>query len=68
MVTDHNMAPVTGLELIGWARPRFPDLPILMISGDPDIGPDAIKAGANFAISCLRFAEVGELLAPFFDE
>lgn len=68
MVTDHNMTPINGIQLIDWVRRRFPRLPILMITGNPEVEADAIKAGANSVISSFRFSDVGDILAKLIHD
>jgi CheY-like chemotaxis protein len=62
IITDHSMVPVDGIQLIKWARSKFSDLPIVMVSGHPDIREVALNAGANQVVSSLSFSEVGDVL------
>jgi DNA-binding NtrC family response regulator len=62
LVTDHSMSPVDGLELIMWVRDRHPKLPVVMVTGSPDIESVAIKAGASVVVSSHKFREVGPIL------
>ena len=63
ILTDHNMAPVDGVELIRWVRRRFSALPILMITGELKIEKTALEAGANLVLNFSRFPEAGTILA-----
>lgn len=55
IVTNHSMRPVDGVELTRWARNRFPSMPILMVTGNPGITREALRAGAD------RVVEFGDL-------
>jgi CheY-like chemotaxis protein len=48
VITDYKMEPVDGLELARWIRLRSPQLPIMMVTGHPEIHSEALKAGANY--------------------
>lgn len=47
IVTNNDMPRVKGLELIRRVRAVQPDLPIIMVSGDPTIAPAAFAVGAT---------------------
>lgn len=67
IVTDHSMHPVNGIELIQWVRARTKELPILMVTGHPEIEAEALKAGATKVITFDRFREVGPLLSELLN-
>jgi DNA-binding NtrC family response regulator len=48
VITDARLAGMSGYELLGRVRERWPDLPILMITAyaTPKLAVEAIKAGA----------------------
>jgi DNA-binding response OmpR family regulator len=48
MLTDVNMAGMSGLELARWARAHHPEVPVLVMSGsgNPHVRDDAGEAGA----------------------
>jgi CheY-like chemotaxis protein len=62
LVTDNSMSPVNGLELIQWVRERDQSLPVVMVTGNPEIERVAVKAGASVVLSSQRFREVGPAL------
>lgn len=43
VITDYQMHPINGLELIREIRRRLPHLPVLIMTGDPS--PDLEEAG-----------------------
>ena len=62
VVTDNSMSPMNGLELIKWLRTRDSAVPVVMVTGNPDIEPDALEAGASAVLSSPRFHELGQIL------
>ena len=68
LVTDNSMSPVNGLELIRWVRERDAALPVIMVTGNPDIEKVAVKAGASAVLASQQFTEIAtvltRLLAP----
>ena len=64
IITDHRMAPVSGIELIKWVRARQPSVPIILVTGHPAIEREALEAGATLVLGTHRFAEIGEYLLP----
>lgn len=62
LVTDNSMGPVNGLELISWVRQRDESLPVVMVTGNPEIERVAVKAGASVVLGSQRFQEVGTIL------
>ena len=47
IVTDHNMHPIDGLELVRTLRGANSKIPIIMVSGSPEIKPAAMEAGVD---------------------
>jgi DNA-binding NtrC family response regulator len=68
IVTDHSMQPVTGIELIRWARSHAVKAPIVMMTGYSAIEADAMEAGATQVVSTYRFSEIGEILLPLLQK
>jgi CheY-like chemotaxis protein len=68
VVTDNSMSPVNGLELIIWLRERDPNLPVVMVTGNPEIERVAIKAGASVVVNSHKFKEVGPILKKLLGE
>jgi CheY-like chemotaxis protein len=64
LITDHSMAPVNGIELIRHVRSRDKALPILMVTGHPEIRDEALAAGATSVIEWSGYTDVGKLLKP----
>jgi two-component system nitrogen regulation response regulator GlnG len=65
IVTDNNMSPVNGLELIGWIHQRHPTLPVVMVTGNPEIEAAALESGACAVLPSQKFQEVGAVLKKF---
>jgi CheY-like chemotaxis protein len=68
VVTDNSMSPVNGLELIIWLRERDANLPVVMVTGNPEIERIAIKAGASVVVTSHKFKEVGPILKKLLHE
>lgn len=68
VVTDNSMSPVNGLELIIWLRERDVNLPVVMVTGNPEIERVAIKAGASVVVTSHKFKEVGGILRKLLSE
>jgi len=49
VVTDHDMPGRTGVEFLRWVRGRWPELPVIVLSGtdSASVVTDAIDAGAT---------------------
>jgi FixJ family two-component response regulator len=60
LITDYRMPGMAGDEVVKRAHLKQPGLPIIMISGDPDL-PPAATAGVD------RFIEKGSGLPAFLD-
>ena len=68
LVTDNSMSPVNGVELILWLRERNRALPVVMVTGNPEVERVAVKAGASVVVTSQRFREVGGILKRLLDE
>lgn len=62
VVTDNSMTPINGLELIAWVRKRDALLPVVMVTGNPEIEPVALNAGASVVLDSWKFQELGRML------
>ena len=51
LVTDHHMPEMDGAVLTRQVRSQAPDLPILMVSVQPEAKADAKEAGATWFLS-----------------
>ena len=47
IVTNHGMGGMSGPDLVRVLRVHGVEVPIVMISSNPDVGPEALEAGAN---------------------
>lgn len=68
VVTDHNMVPVDGIELVREIRRRGSDVPIVMVTGHEGMQRDAVSAGADIVINSVRLTNVGSLIKEFLDD
>ena len=68
VVTDHNMVPVDGIELVREIRRRGSDVPIVMVTGYEAMQRDAVDAGADIVINSVRLMNVGSLIKEFLDD
>jgi Response regulator containing CheY-like receiver, AAA-type ATPase, and DNA-binding domains len=62
VLTDNRMPGMSGLELTRWIRQRKPDLPVVLVTGHPDIERSAREAGVTKLIDFARYAEIGQLI------
>jgi len=48
IVTDVEMHPETGFDLLAYSRKKYPGIPVIMVSsyGSPDMREQALKSGA----------------------
>ncbi|MEO7702831.1 MAG: response regulator [Opitutus sp.] len=65
IITDNSMSPINGLELLDWVRARDPQLPVIMVTGNSEIEPLALQAGASAVLPSLNFNEIGTVLRRF---
>jgi FixJ family two-component response regulator len=56
LITDFRMPDMLGDEVVKRARLKQPGLPIIMISGDPDLPPAAIAEVDRFIEKALGFS------------
>jgi DNA-binding NtrC family response regulator len=47
LITNHGMGDMTGAELIRLLRAQKVEIPIVMVSGNPEVRKEAEEAGAN---------------------
>jgi DNA-binding NtrC family response regulator len=47
LITNHGMGEMTGTELIRTLRAQKVEIPIIMVSGNPEVRNEAEEAGAN---------------------
>jgi CheY-like chemotaxis protein len=62
VVTDHSMVPVNGIELIRWIRDRDGNVPIIMVTGHPQIEEEAMAVGATLVVPFMKFRELAHYL------
>ena len=66
LVTNHNMPRMDGATLIRKVRTLVTDLPILMVSVNPDVKAEALAAGANWFLTKTQINEhLPELLVEY---
>ena len=47
LITNHGMGKMTGTDLIRILRAQKVEIPIIMVSGNPEVRKEAEEAGAN---------------------
>jgi DNA-binding NtrC family response regulator len=47
LITNHGMGEMTGTEMIRLLRAQKVEIPIVMVSGNPEVRKEAEEAGAN---------------------
>lgn len=62
LITDYEMPLITGLELARAIHQRTPDLPILLISGLPELATVARDNGYQFLLKPFKPAELTKLV------
>ena len=65
IITNHNMQPVNGIELVKRLRAAGATLPIVMVSGHDEIEAAAKDAGVDLFIGSENLASIGKPLAAF---
>ena len=67
VILDQDMPGLTGIQTLGRIRERHPDLPVLVSSGQPDLGERACLDQPNVAVIGKPFTlgEIAECLARF---
>lgn len=68
VITNHNMQPVDGIELVRTLRGRGATLPIVMVSGHDEIKEKAIAAGVDLFLGSADLFRIGEPIAAFLRE
>jgi CheY-like chemotaxis protein len=67
VVTDHNMFPINGVELIQNIRRMGSAVPIIMVSHHPDMKEKAEAAGADLFLGDQNLLTVGRSIAAFLN-
>jgi CheY-like chemotaxis protein len=65
IITDHNMYPVSGLELVAELRRRGSSVPIIMVSGHEEIKTEAEAAGVDLFLPSTDLVKIGQPIAAF---
>jgi FixJ family two-component response regulator len=47
LITNHGMGEITGTQMIRILRAQRVQIPIIMVSGNPEVRKEAEEAGAN---------------------
>lgn len=68
VITDHSMTPVNGMEMIHAIRARDLRIPIVMVTGHPEIEGFALEAGANSVISFAKYAQLPAIIGKLMRE
>lgn len=67
LVTNHSMHPVDGITLIKRLRQGGAKLPIIMVTGDPNVTHDALGAGADHVIPSHEVKTTGNVLRDLLE-
>jgi CheY-like chemotaxis protein len=65
VITNHNMYPVNGIELVTTLRRCGSSVPIIMISGHPDVRAEAEAAGVDLFLEWNEPSGIGKPIAEF---
>jgi CheY-like chemotaxis protein len=65
VITNHNMYPVNGIELVTTLRRCGSDVPIIMVSGHADLRPEAEAAGVDLFLEWNEPTKIGKPIADF---
>jgi CheY-like chemotaxis protein len=65
VITNHNMYPVNGIELVTTLRRCGSGIPIIMVSGHPEIRKEAEAAGVDLFIDWNEPLKIGKPIAEF---
>jgi DNA-binding NtrC family response regulator len=71
VILDHNMPGMTGIEVLQALRPRFPDLPMIMLTAHSSVATavEAMRAGAtDFLLKPANPERVRQALAAALDK
>lgn len=63
LVTNHNMKPIDGLQLVTEIRKRGSDVPIIMVSGHEEMRAKALAAGVNLFLHADNLLGIGKPVA-----
>jgi CheY-like chemotaxis protein len=67
IITNHNMAPVNGIELVTTLRRCGLSLPIIMVSGHDDMRAPALAAGVDLFLDWDQPTKIGKPIAEFLN-
>jgi DNA-binding NarL/FixJ family response regulator len=67
IITDYILPQMRGVELAKIVRARFPQMPIVMLSGFDPIASEALAAGVNMFIPTSGIAELGNALRKLLE-
>ena len=62
IISDLNMPRMSGLELLGVVRRRFPQIPVIAVSADDEM-PEGLAADAHFRKNGFGFERILEIMA-----
>jgi CheY-like chemotaxis protein len=65
IITNHNMYPVNGIELVTTLRRCGSTVPIIMVSGHPDVRTEAEAAGVDLFLEWNEPIKIGKPIAEF---
>jgi CheY-like chemotaxis protein len=65
IVTNHNMKPVDGIQLVRQVRQLGSDVPIIMVSGHDEMREQALAAGVDLFLDSRDMLGIGRLVAEF---
>lgn len=65
VITNHNMYPVNGIELVTTLRRCGLAVPIIMVSGHPEIRVEAEAAGVDLFLEWIDPMRIGKPIAEF---
>ena len=61
-ILDLNLGPENGLELLGFLKSNYPEVPVIVFTGMPDLRQQAIAGGAD------AFMSKSDSIEKLFDE
>lgn len=61
-ILDLNLGPESGLELLGFLKSNYPEVPVIVFTGMPDLRQQAIAGGAD------AFMSKADSIDKLFDE
>lgn len=65
IITNHNMVPVNGIELVKAVRNSGSRVPIIMVSGHDDMRASAEAAGVDLFLGSENLLAIGRPIAEF---